>query len=466
MPPRLIHVLVLLLAVGFSSATGPIHAHPSVETTPVAFEKVPLANAPVKTYTGVCVGPDGMLYAGTIEGEILRFAIDADGTLGEPQSIISVQTANGGNRFVIGLRFDPSSTADNLILWVSNTAFAFSNGPDWAGKITRLSGPDLETVTDYVVGLPRSTRDHVTNQIDFGPDGALYFTQGSTSAMGAPDRDWDFRAEKLLNAAVLRLAVAAVAAPPLDVKTEEGGTYDPFAPGAPLTIYASGVRNAYDLVWHRNGYLYVPTNGSTSGGSTPATPNPFDPPYAPRVDESTAGPYAGPEVPALTSVRQVMNDYLFRVEQGRYYGHPNPTRNEYVLNGGNPTAGADPAQVDAYPVGTLPDRNWRGAAFDFGQHYSADGIIEYTSDTFGGALSGKLLVVRYSAGDDIIVLSPDPNGDIVDAQTGIEGFTGFRDPIDLTENRATGFIYVAEYGGQKLTLLRPLPSVARAATAS
>jgi PA14 domain-containing protein/Big-like domain-containing protein/carbohydrate binding protein with CBM6 domain/fibronectin type III domain protein/strictosidine synthase-like protein len=431
--------------------------------TSVSFQKIALAAAPVKTYTSVLLGPDGKLYAGTVNGEILRFAINADGTLGAPQSIISLQTANGGNRLLIGLRFDPSSTAGNLILWASHSAFTFSNGPDWAGKITRLSGVDLETVVDYVVGLPRSTRDHVTNQIDFGPDGALYFTQGSSSAMGAPDSAWDFRTEKLLNAAVLRLDVAAVTTPPLDVKTAEGGTYDPFAPGVPLTIFGSGVRNAFDLCWHRNGNLYVPTNGSASGGNTPATPSPFTPPYTPRIDQSTNGPYNGPQVPALSAVSQTMNDYLFRVVQGGYYGHPNPTRNEYVLNGGNPTSGSDTAQVDAYPVGTLPDRNWRGAAFDFGQHYSPDGIIEYKSNVFGGALTGKLLVVRYSGGDDIIVLTPGLNGDIINSQTGIVGFTGFTDPLDITENPANGFLYVAEYGGQKLTLLKPIPPTVPAA---
>ena len=37
-----------------------------------------------------------------------------------------------------------------------------------------------------------------------------------------------------------------------------------------MTIYASGVRNAFDLVWTRAGYLYAPTNGSAAGGSTPS----------------------------------------------------------------------------------------------------------------------------------------------------------------------------------------------------
>ena len=38
----------------------------------------------------------------------------------------------------------------------------------------------------------------------------------------------------------------AIHSPPLDVQTDEGGRYDPYAPGAPLTVYASGVRNAYE----------------------------------------------------------------------------------------------------------------------------------------------------------------------------------------------------------------------------
>ncbi|MBC7908881.1 MAG: fibronectin type III domain-containing protein, partial [Pyrinomonadaceae bacterium] len=219
----------------------------------------------------------------------------------------------------------------------------------------------------------------------------------------------------------------------------------------------------FDLAWHRNGYLYVPTNGSASGGSTPATPSPFFPPYTPRIDQSTNGAYFGPQVPSLSAVSQTMNDYLFRIVQGGYYGHPNPARHEYVLNGGNPTSGNDPAQVNAYPVGTLPDRNWRGAAFDFGQHYSPDGIIEYKSNVFGGALVGKLLVVRYSGGDDIIVLTPGLNGDIINSQTNISGFTGFTDPLDLIENPANGFLYLAEYGGQKIILLKPVPPTAPAA---
>ena len=47
-----------------------------------------------------------------------------------------------------------------------------------------LSGANLGTYQDYVVGLPRSTRDHVSNQLKFGPDGAIYFAQAGNTASG------------------------------------------------------------------------------------------------------------------------------------------------------------------------------------------------------------------------------------------------------------------------------------------
>ena len=46
---------------------------------------------------------------------------------------------------------------------------------------------------------------------------------------------------------------------------------------------------------------------------------------------------------------------LVRVIEGAYHGHPNPSRNEYVLMGGNPTAGGDPWEVPEYPVGVKPE---------------------------------------------------------------------------------------------------------------
>lgn len=417
----------------------------------VKFEKVELPNARGQ-HSSLTIGPDGKLYALSINGLIKRFRINYDGTLDTPDTLFSLQDEYGSRqpRLAVGFAFDPSATDSNLVAWVTHCSFVFVNAPDWDGRLTRLSGSRLENVQDVLVDLPRSAKDHLTNSITFGPDKALYFTQGSTSAMGEADHTWSYRDEHLLSSAVLRLDVSRLGRVPLDVKTiDGGGTYNPYAPNAPLTIYASGIRNAYDLVWHSNGNLYAPTNGSSAGGNTPASVN-----GTLRIDGST---YNGPKVPELVNVQQTQKDFLFRVVKGGYYGHPNPTRGEYVMNGGNPTPAVDPAQVNDYPVGTKPDKNWRGFSFDFQNNASPDGSIEYKSNAFSGALKGKLLVVRYSQHDDIITLIPGDH-DILSSIEGvsIEGFSGFNNPLDLTEDIKTGNIYVSEYGGEgKIVLLRP-----------
>ncbi len=440
--------------------------------TDIAFSKVALADA-VGKFTTLVIGPEGKLYATQNDGIIKRWTIQPDGTLSNMEVLNALQLAEGGNRLLIGLAFSPNATADSLVAWVSHTTFGFSGMADWGGKITRLSGSELHLVQDFVVNLPRSIRDHVTNGVVFGPDGALYVNQGSNTAMGDADNAWGNRPERMLTAAVLRVDVNALAASgtlPLNVQTADEGSYTPYASNAPVKVFASGVRNAYDLVWHSNGFLYLPTNGSAAGGKAPASVSGTIRP------DGTA--YSGPAIPAIDSV-ETQNDFLFRVAPPdvsgsygyHYFGHPNPTRGEYVLNGGNPTSGADVAEVFRYPTGITPDVAWRGIDYNFGRNISPNGIIEYKSGQFDGALQGKLLIVRYSGGDDIIVLSPDAttgaissNGDMI----GISGFTQFSDPLDLIEHPNTGNIYVAEYGGNgKITLLQPaMPEINEPPTAS
>ena len=86
-------------------------------------------------------------------------------------------------------------------------------------------------------------------------------------------------------------------------------------------------------------------------------------------------------------------------------------------------------------------------------------MIEYKSNTFNGALKGKIMIVRYSQNNDIITLTPGGlNNNIVSSTEGpsIKGFAGFKDPLDLTEDTSKGNIYVSEYGDSgKIILLRP-----------
>ena len=442
--------------VPFSMTFTTASATPQIDPT-LSFEKIALPNTAGLRFTAVKVGPDNKLYAGVVDGRIIRYPINADGTLGTGQTITSLQTANGGNRLLTGFAFDPAGNASNVILWVTHGQYAFGEteedyADDWTSKITRMSGTNLATVEDKVINLPRSARDHLTNQPSFGPvenDGKryLYVPQGSNTSMGAPDVAWGQRIERDLSGAVLRLDPAA---PLVDAMTSDGGgSYDPFAPGAPLTIYATGVRNAYDLVWTRDGRLYAPTNGSAAGGSTP---------YGP-----------GNNPPPLTAVPTTQHDFLFRIDRGGHYGHPNPTRAQYVLNGGyTPDNGVGVDEIAEYGLATggaaiNPDANYRGYAWDFGLNISPNGAIEYqNSQAFGGMLSGRLLVTRYSGPGDIAILSRNSDGSIRSQNTGVAGLKGFVDPIDVTEDVASGNLYVADYGqrngaARKIYLLRPIP---------
>ncbi len=440
-------------------------------------------------FSSLVVGPDGKLYASTVgnfssDGKIFRWDMAADGTL-ENLEILSpalqgaphpeTGTRNNNDRLIIGFAFDPAATADNLVAYVTHSFASETNGPEWDGVLTRLSGPNLSVVEDLIIHLPRSSKDHLTNSIAFDPQGVMYINQGSNSAGGQPDGSWAFRSERLLSGAVLKLDMQKLPSNlPLSVYTTDDigvinsastasltmsdGTYNPYATNAPLTLFSTGVRNAYDLVWHSNGWLYVPTNGTAGGANTPAT---ADYPLARRIDGLTTIPTA----PA-TNGNETQKDWLFKTRGGSYHGHPNPLRGEFVLNhGGAPYSGV-PGQQEAshtdvakYPNNLGPDPNYREPAYDFEFNKSPNGVIEYKSDAFGGKLQGLLMVVRFSGQDDLLVMQPEANGSIGNANGDVPGLGGFDDPLDVVEDPRTGNIYVSEYdrdnnGSPRLTLLR------------
>jgi hypothetical protein len=417
----------------------------NVSPTPgVSFNKQSVfSGAPISS---LAMSPNNSkLYATGLDGAIRRWTVSSSGALTSPQTLSLPQLAG---RAIIGIAFNPTNSN---VLWISHNDPLFPQpAKDFTGKISKLtlqSGSGFNaSIQDYVVGLPRSAKDHLSNSLAFH-NGMLYMNQGSNSAMGAPDKAWDLRPERLLNAAVLQIDPGRNPAQPFNVQTEDRGTtnYNPYATNAPVKIFATGVRNAYDLVWHSNGSLYVPTNGSAAGGNTPDDPNT-------SINEG------------LTNVA-TQNDYLFKVVRGGYYGHPNPKRQEYIMNGGNPTSGKDPAEVvdegiyNGYSLGTQPDLDYKGFAYDFGRNRSPNGAIEYKSNTFNGALKNQLLVVEYSGGDRILALNPGNSNSIPDSSV-TQVYANLTNPVDLIENTLNGNLYVAELineetGEGQITLLKP-----------
>ena len=436
----------------------------AVTDFPAAFEKVPLANMKLAqdAFTSLAMSPDGKLYAATFAGMIHVYTINPDGTTTEGKPITTIMAANHGPRLITGIAFNPKAPVFIPELWVSHGQFAMKNGrpegaDDWTGKISRLTGRDgsFDQCEDIVIGLPRAYKDHLNFQLAFDSDGLLYFGQGSNTSVGDVDVKWGYRPERKLTAAVLRLDLAhylnavvqsthtastkpASPALPFDVKTEDGGTYDPAAADAPLTLYATGVRSGFKLLFHRNGHLYTGVNGAAGNeGNVPASPD---------------GKW-----PAIRDIKQTTDDLLLKIEKGAYYGHPNPARGQYALNGANPTAGPDPQEIAAYPVGTPPDPNWHEPAYVFGKNYSPNGLIDFhaPAGSPAAALDGCILVTRYSDGKDVLVLRLNEAGDVIETIAGLDGFTGLNAPLDLVEDPKTQNLYVAEYRGQQVTLLRP-----------
>ncbi len=422
------------------------------------------------SYSAVTIGPDGKLYAATLEGYIYRYDINSDGTLANETTYDIVRQNNGGARFITGITFDPRSTdPSNPVLWISHGQAKFGDNPaasdqfgyaaNYTGKISRLYGSNLGTYEDVIINIPRSVKDHLNNQISFDPVAKnLYFLIPSHSAMGRADSTWGNRAEELTTSALFRLQLRTKGtrigieewlATNGAINLNPSANYSLSKGANPLRFYAYGIRNAYDMLWHSNGKFYVPGNSSAAGGNTPDDPNT-------AANES------------ITGVQQFIEDFLFDVVEGGYYGHPNPVRGQYILNGGNPTSAngnTDKFQINQYPVGTLPDSNYKGAAFSFGKNQSPNGVIEYKGNAFGGRLKGSLIVARYSSGDDLVIVTPRSDGTFTteSEKLGVTGFTGFTgttlNPLDLVEDTRNGNIYVISlvdrFGDGAISLLKP-----------
>ena len=397
---------------------------PSGSSSAFAFDRT---SFPIPRPTSMEFGPDGRLYVSEFMGTIHALTIGADKQPIADQVITSIS-----NRLTLGITIDPASTPENVILWVTHSDRNLTNNaPANSSVVSRLSGPNFATREDVITGLPRSMANHSVNSLHFGPDGRLYIAISGNTGAGAPNSaftEFGDRPEQPLSAAIL---IADVKSPGF-----EGECATPIgAFGVPatcdVTTYATGFRNAYDFTFHSNGQLYATDNGLGVTGTFPPAPAPPCTGLA-NTDPWTSGGHNPGEQP----------DLLFRVEAGKYYGHPNPYRNECVFKDGHYQG-----------VAALP--NWEPPFFNLGSKKSSNGIIEYAAGSFKGALQGSLLIANYSQGDDIVRVKLSPDGMAVEGSELVAG--GFSDPLPLAEG-PDGTIYVGEFGSSVVTALVPRSS--------
>lgn len=422
--------------------------------------------------TAMVWGPDNRLYVSEVHGAIRRLTIDH-----AARTVTSIETFTTlGSRTLLGLAIDPASTAGNVILWTSHSSSSLSAGEANSGTITRLSGTGFSTRQDVITGLPRAIANHANNEIQFGPDGRLYIAQGGNTGAGAANdgtSEFGPRPEQPLSAAILVADVKAAGfdgtcrsdIDPNGTQMDATGVSAKDVP-CDVRVYASGLRNSYDFVFHSNGSMYATDNGLGVEGTFPKL----------SPDHLTWSSSNGCEgmLKGSTEISAhnpgTRTDLLLRVQAGDYFGHPNPSRNECVFFGGNPTSSADfpvptatgetQAYMDTgkYQVGRQPEPIWTRPMFALGKNKSANSIIEYQSGAFCNAMKGDLLVPYYSGTDQVRRIRLAADGlSVVGDETLIRSTKGtggvtLANPLPIVQD-PQGRIYVGETGNNGMVVV-------------
>jgi glucose/arabinose dehydrogenase len=304
------------------------------------------------TPTSVAIGPDGAIYVSQLDGPIFRLAdLDRDGMFEHNARYIPFLP------FANGIAFSPDG-----VLYISARGAIFA-APDEDGD------GEADTIERIITGLP--TGAHQNNGLAFGPDGKLYITNGSTC------NECDEADER--SATILQAN--------LD--------------GSDLRVYASGLRNPYDLTFDPQGRLWATDNGS-------------DPPCN-TLDE------------------------LNLIEEGGDYGWPySPT-------------------CDSLQSGIPPAR-------DLGFNTAATGIAYYGAAHFPAEYGSNLFITLWGsnveapqpAGRVLVRVPINETGDETADETAdellgtVEEFgVGFDHPIDVVVDR-DGTLLVLDFGAGKL----------------
>jgi len=414
-------LLIVGLVALLSAVAPPVSDANAV--APINFTRGQLTGAGFVTNapTAMAFGPDGRLYVADNNGVIRALTIDTN-----TMAVTNVQVITTSTQIqeIYGIAFDPSDASSPPPIYVTNTVSGFGDAGiappgSYLGKVTKISGPSYGTIQDIITGLPVGNSGHQANALMFGPDGRLYIAQGSMTNAGVvnPNAGLFQREEVPTSAAIL---VADVKAPGFNgaIAYSPAGEYSTNVDqiDGDVDVYASGLRNPYDMIVHSNGLIYNTDNGPNAGygpGSLTCT-----------TDNGTDAQAA---------------DELNVIVAGEYYGHPN--RNRGLA--GDPRQctyhpGTDPSTAEyTAPIALLPP--------------SSNGLAEYTSGLFEAQMQGDLLYVSWVE-NTLHRVELAANGLSVLQDTTLA--SGFTNPLDVVTS-PDGIIYVAEWGGNKITWMKP-----------
>ncbi len=358
---------------------------------------------------------------------------------------------------------------------------------------------------DLVRGLPRSEENHSSNGMTLSADGTkLYLAQGGNTNNGAPSSYFSNLSEYAIGGTVLEVDLVALDAmadrqftyapgitstyrydlPTLNDPTvaddgaaggEDAGGMDLSGPfgghdglnqavlpaDAPLRIYATGLRNAYDIVLTQAGQMFTIDNGGNEGlGDAPLFDGDGNPTNL--VNNGGNGYF----------------DTLHLLSDGGYYGHPNPIRayqtgtvysyddaaTPGVIAAIADASAAVPGAVQIAPGYLIDPSKFTADAqrlaldglfgagpaplASFGA--STNGLTEYTADAFNGEITGDLVATSFDGTIKLINLAPD--GVTVLGVTNLATPGGV--PLDITQG-PDGSLWVAQIGAGQVLALTP-----------
>lgn len=136
--------------------------------------------------TTLVFGPDGRLYIGTQLGSVVRLTLDDNLNVLETLESSAVQDSEPSYRVILGIAIDPDDTKANPDVYVSHSSLFHEQDVSYNGKVSKLSGPNLDVFTNVVTGIPISDHDHGVNGMEWGNDGELYICNGGNTNAGVP----------------------------------------------------------------------------------------------------------------------------------------------------------------------------------------------------------------------------------------------------------------------------------------
>jgi glucose/arabinose dehydrogenase len=352
----------------------------------------------------------------------------------------------------------------------AGTFFVSEGGERRGGRILRV-GLDGK-VAPIVAGLP-SVGDHHTNRPVVGPDGWVYFGQGTATNSGVvgpdnfafgwvprhpafhdvPARDVtlagrNFGSEDPRGDGKRRVSTGAYS--PFGTPTRPGQVVKGKLPfgggimrvrptGGPLELVAWGMRNPFSLAFAPDGALYATENGADERGSRPI--------YG-------------------------VGDCLWKVERGTWYGWPDFAMGEPVTAARFQEHPGDPKP--GFVLAKHPNVPPKPAAV-FGVHASANGLDFSRSAAFGlvghgfvaefGDMAPKVGKALFPVGFRVVHVDP-KTGVIADfaanrgpgsGPASREGGGGLERPVDARFDPTGEALYVVDFGVMRMSERGPAP---------